>query len=176
MNNSIKPLAEIPIPGRSYKVPCFIGIRKTKFYSKFTNQQVKEAFCKETYPILLPLHYDEELGIDVYHFHYDNRFIKRPISHEKIIAVWTFDDWFIKMKWLKNYRQHSPLSTNNKIEASKFIENLSNVCRNKRLGQDMRCPHKKVDLAGCPVLNDRITCPAHGAVWERSTGRFLGVN
>lgn len=41
---------------------------------------------------------------------------------------------------------------------------------------DFICPHKGTNLRSCKIKNNKIQCPAHGAVFNATTGEFLKEN
>lgn len=38
---------------------------------------------------------------------------------------------------------------------------------------DGKCPHKGIDLSGCPAVNGIVVCPGHGLLWNAETGKLV---
>ena len=54
-----------------------------------------------------------------------------------------------------------------------WLDELRQAYRNRRLDQEMTCPHRGAPLAGLqPDADGNVTCPLHRLRWNLKTGRM----
>lgn len=154
--------------GRFYSVPCV--------YAKVWHMMT---------PIIGPLHEDKEhIGFDDLHWHIDWRFVsvdqlakltfrgKVPVQAKVISQKNTAGA--IRQKWLKCKRAmpEFPLRPYGKRVVS-WMEDLETAHEGARLKCGKVCPHRGMPLAGCPVNDGIVVCPAHGLAWDLESGALV---
>jgi nitrite reductase/ring-hydroxylating ferredoxin subunit len=123
------------------------------------------------WPILDNPHTDE--GSDVAHYNLDTRFLnharfKQHIENNQqtVIAASAVEKSLVYLDKKKCYRT---LPHRNSYYENKLYLMVKAGCEGKKM-TNMTCPHRGQDLSSCPVIDDIVTCPAHGMQWHVKTG------
>lgn len=155
--------------GQFYRVPCL----------KASDTPPNFAKAGSWIPVLLPEHDDKEIiGFLIRHYHLDFRFLSdwayrranvgsilhefgRVDTHNFYERPVLYQRMKCKRKMPNDYPEYAPWLP--KLE-SKYAD----ACL-----IDGKCPHKGIDLSGCPSVNGVVVCPAHGLLWEVETGKMV---
>lgn len=160
------------IVGKDYLVPCV-----------YMPCDVEGFKAHLPIPIIGVLHADPELGPDIPHFHYDNRFIEKPIPDGRVIAI-------IRKESRYDEAQASYNVEETHVYAKRVLY-LKQRCYRNEVGFPSRlavkiqekylschlengyCPHRNAFLGNYPPKNGTIICPATALSRHRSR-RELG--
>lgn len=155
--------------GRFYSVPCINAL----------------VWNLGMTPIIGPLHEDKEhIGFDDMHWHIDWRFVSAwqlsrlsgsgriPVQAKVISQKNTAGQIVERRLKCKREMPEFPLRPYGK-NVVHWLEDLETAQENSRLKCGMICPHRGLPLAGCPVNDGIVVCPAHGLAWDVESGALV---
>ncbi len=163
---------------RELQTPPTIG----KYY------MVPVVWCR-LYGVEMPVwgdHHEDKaiLKFDMWHYHFDHRFVSRRIMDRitkgGITTLALFGD-VVHTSDLETY-QITPIVRRLKCRRDmfvfphvqrthKFINKLETSFDAAKL-QGGVCPHKGFNLNQCPVRDGHVVCPLHGLQWNKATGEL----
>lgn len=165
----ISDLNEPPVVGKWYLVPC-LEVDKIMNIDWNTYMSDQEAWMdclpyikreRKLIPVYNIPHSDIESGQSQVHYHADLRFIgglgytidleRRPLEYNYSKPVFV------------------PLKCTSKFDEVVKISSIADLCRERKLKANMKCPHKGYNLNQCQVINNRVICPMHGLEWDLKT-------
>jgi hypothetical protein len=122
------------------------------------------------------MHDDQDLVANIgLHYHHDLRFWNRePHSFDfgKALLIQFLDNnGRIEYRRRKCRREMPADYPHN---APKWFGKLQEKFKCAKLKNNI-CPHRGIDLSGCPSVYGTVTCPAHGLIWDRETGDLVEV-
>lgn len=145
-------------------------------------------------PVLLPFHDDVEIfNLPILHYHYDLRFIGENlyrhfrfglILSEYPYSYWSEEESAIASDTRKAFftggivyrrlkcRRPMPVFTLSESPNEDLVRRLEAAYVHDHLRNGV-CPHKGIDLTGCPVVDGVVTCPGHGLRWHVETGKLV---
>jgi len=157
--------------GKMYLVPCVRADEKTP---------PRPARGSEWIPILLPFHEDSEIvNFPHWHYHLDFRFLsprqwknsglsvvihRRPVGDDALLEFFDGTVTYKRRKCLREMPSFYP--------ETKWHKELSAAYAKIGLVK-WKCPHRGLDLEGCPIVNGVVTCPGHGLRFNAKTGRVI---
>lgn len=165
------PVATIAEPytiGRVYRVPCVFA-----------------TAWQRAVPIIGPLHEDKEhINFPEPHWHIDWRFVSKadyhwyswqgtsPV-HSRVISQKNTAGPIVerRMKCKRPMPEFPVFPYNNK--PVHWLRGLQDAYADTKLKCGMICPHRGMPLAGCPVTDGVVICPAHGLAWDVESGAMV---
>lgn len=149
------------VEGRSYLVPTVKG-------------EWLDTHGIADWPVVGPRHKDEDLGVNISHYHIDHRFIpvgewkrdRNTVVNESCDAPVRYEAW----KCLQSTVVVSNVTTRKEHDLQRSW--AGKACDGSAT-DGWICPHRKTWLGSQPAVMGVITCPAHGLRIDAKTGRVL---
>lgn len=185
-----QPLTEVPIVGQYYNVLCIcVPVHKHAEWRLGHEQTVVEGgiFSKTrrvygknnvlTADLWLPIigtrHTDPDIGMPLEHLHYDFRFISPKYrvkiglvnhSEQQTIVPIHYGECDQGMRPRRCWQSHAVRFTAPK--------NLEHEFGPRKMTCAV-CPHQGTPLHTVAPVDGKITCPAHGLIWDVVTGKLV---
>lgn len=129
-------------------------------------------------PVLLPEHDDKEvIGFPTPHYHLDFRFLsewqRKRANHGSILHQRLSGSLELYVGGVAYRRKKCRREMPDWYEwaaARKWMPALQDRYKDAQMVNG-KCPHKGIDLSGCPARYGRVVCPGHGLVWDAATGK-----
>lgn len=168
--------------GKVYDVPCVYADNWINLYTGWI-------------PVIGPMHEDaEHVNFPYEHWHIDWRFFSKRMFDKVIMPAHVL---LPKYKTPEQYLYAWPVQQKDlngraivarPVEqrrmtckrtfpefprhAAKWIPELECAYAGSQM-KNMRCPHRGIPLDGLSVMDDVVTCPAHGLRWNVKTGALV---
>lgn len=128
------------------------------------------------WPVIGPRHKDEDLGVNISHYHIDHRFVaEAEFKRDDNTVVNESCDAPVRYKLWRCLQACVVLS--NVRVAGKGVDSFYQSFAGKRCEGSQRagwtCPHRGVWLGSQPAIGGVITCQGHGLRIDARTGRVL---
>ncbi len=179
-----------PVVGQMYSVPCVLGTLSNigphnippKWWPVLTPSHQDSIYFaryrtvwQETdngYEDVDEVYYEDDLKTP-HHYHVDPRFTTEDYYTPYEIAQESFHT---------TIRPESEISVRDMVCVREmpiqtlftgFGKNFLDDHKEARLKLCGRCPHKGISLTSMPMVDGKITCPAHGLQFDSVTGRCV---